>query len=197
MSRKYSKDDLEKFHDYDIFVPTRTIYLGSQQVETDGEESGTDALMAARFVKNLHFLERKSKKLVTIWMNNLGGFWCHGMEIYAAIKDSPCKIRMIGRGQVMSMGSVILQAADERLLTPGTEVMIHDGAEGFLGETRSFEAWGEFAKKRRKQMYQIYASKSNKPESFWARKCAHDCPMTAEEAVKLGLADRVTTSRKK
>lgn len=191
MSRRFSRDDLEKFHDYEIFVPTRTLYLGSISVDLDGNESGTDALMAEKFIKNMHYLEQLSGDPITIIMNNLGGFWSHGMAIYDTIKRSRCHVTIEVRGAAMSMGSIILQAADERVMLPSATLMVHDGYEGFFGVPKSFEAWGAESKRCRKLMYEIYAERSGKPSSFWEKKCSADFILPATDAVELGLADRV------
>ena len=193
MSHKFTRDDLEKFHDYEIFVPTRTIYLGSQKTDDDcsGGESGTDALMAEKFIKNMHFLEQVSGEPITVVMNNLGGLWWHGMAIYDTIKNSRCHVILQARGCAMSMGSIIMQAADERVLTPETTVMVHDGYEGFFGTPKSFEAWARESQRCRKRMYEIYAERSGRPVSFWEKKCGSDFILTAAQAVEMGLADRV------
>lgn len=191
MSRKFTRDDLEKFHDYEIFVPTRTIYLGSQTTDIDGNESGTDALMAEKFIKNMHFLEQISGEPITIIMNNLGGLWYHGMAIYDTIKNSRCHIVIQARGAVMSMGSIIMQAADERVMTAEATMMVHDGYEGFIGIPKSFEAWGVESKRTRKRMYDIYAERSGQPPSYWERKCASDFILHAKEALENGLIDRI------
>ena len=91
----------------------------------------------------------------------------------------------------MSMGSIIMQAADERVLQRDAVVMIHDGYEGFFGIPKSFEAWGEFSKKTRKRMYEIYEKRSGKNKQFWEDKCSRDYILTARDAVAIGLADRI------
>ena len=49
---KLNKDDIDKFHNYGIYVPNRTIYMGSEFFDSDGE-SGTDGKMAETFIKNI------------------------------------------------------------------------------------------------------------------------------------------------
>lgn len=190
---KTTKDDLEKFHDCEIFVPSRTIYLGTQSYVGESEqESGVDYSMAEKLIKNMHFLEQRSAtEQINIILNSLGGDWYHGMAIYDTIRNSTCRISMQGRGYVMSMGSVILQAADERVLMPNATVMIHDGQEGFEGSPRSMEAWAAYSKHTRRRMYEIYAERSGRSVRFWEQRCANDRILSAQEAVELGLADRL------
>lgn len=191
MPRKFTKDDLEKFHDYEIFIPKRTIYMGSHESSLTEGESGTDAMMAERLVKNLLFLESQSDEPVTIIMNNLGGDWYHGMAIYDAIKNCRCHVTVKGYGNVMSMGSIILQAGDERVLMPHAVVMVHDGQDGYAGVPKDMESYAEQSKKVRRRMYEIYAERSGKTPSYWEKKCRGDYWLSAEEAVEEGLADSV------
>jgi len=191
MSRKFTRDDIEKLQDYGIHVPTRTLYLGAEGKSSNDEESGVDFLLAERVIKNIHILESVSKEPISVIMNNVGGDWYHGMAIHDAVKNSSCHITITVYGQAMSMATIILQAADERVMMPNSELMVHDGSEGYEGSPRSFEAWAKQSKKSRKKMYDIYAERSKMPSSFWEKKCGSDYFLSAEEAVKLGLADSI------
>jgi hypothetical protein len=62
---KYTRDDIDKFHDYDIYIPTRTLYIGPSN-----EDGITDVIVAERLIKNLHILESLNSNPITILMNN-------------------------------------------------------------------------------------------------------------------------------
>jgi ATP-dependent Clp protease, protease subunit len=185
------RESIDRFFDYDVHVETRTIYMGSI-VSNETYESGTDAILAERMIKALTLLGTTPDKPIRILMNNLGGYWFHGMAIYDAIKACPAHVTIEVFGQAMSMGSIILQAADDRILHPNAWVMVHDGTDGFAGTPKSFEAWAVHSKKIRKKMYEIYAERSGKPASYWEKKCANDYILSAVEAVEEGLADSVS-----
>ena len=51
--RRFRTDDIDKFFDYGINIPLRTIYLGSGSYDTDGNESGVDGLLAERIITSL------------------------------------------------------------------------------------------------------------------------------------------------
>src|SRR5688572_25841186 len=108
MSKRHTRDDIDKFHDYNIYIPTRTLYMGSEYTDDTGE-SGVDALMASRFLKNLSILEAINQEPITIIMNNPGGDWFHGVAIYDAIKAAKSHVTIKVLGMAMSMGAVILQ----------------------------------------------------------------------------------------
>jgi ATP-dependent Clp protease, protease subunit len=193
---KFTRDDVDKFYDYDIDLPHRTIYVGSINSDIDGDESGTDVLMAERVIKALHLLGQKDEP-ITIIMNNLGGDWYHGMAIYDAIKTCNCHITIKAYGYCMSMGSVILQAADERLMAPNAKMMIHYGSNAAPSiHSKIFDSWAEENKKINTAMEDIYLDKIKLVNPSFTRqdlekKLNFDTFLTAEEAVKLGLADDI------
>jgi len=114
------------------------------------------------------------------------------MAIYDAIKACPCHVTIEVMGQAMSMGSIILQAADERILHPNSCVMVHDGYDSMHStHPKIFEAWAKQSEKLRKKMYEIYAERSGKDSKYWEKKCAFDFILDAKQAVSEGLADSV------
>lgn len=177
------KESIDRFFDYDVHVETRTIVMSGSD--------GVDAAQADRMIKALSLLSITPDKPIKIIMNSPGGDWYHGMAIFDAIRACPCYVTVEVLGMSMSMGSIILQAADERVLHPNATVMIHDGVDSFEGLPKSFEAWAGQSKKLRKKMYEIYADRSHKPILYWERKCSSDYILDAHEAVSEGLADRV------
>lgn len=197
---KIVKDDIDRLYDYDIYVPNRTIYMGSLESDISEGESGVDAAMAERVIKGLHLLDNSAPtgdKPITVIMNNPGGDWYHGMAIYDAIKACKNHVTVIVYGYAMSMGSIILQAADERVLAPNARMMIHYGTMG-MGDTHTkiFRKWADETKKIDKKMLEIYMDRikvkhPNFSKSKLDEMCNFDTILTAEEAVELGLADKV------
>jgi ATP-dependent Clp protease protease subunit len=196
MSR-VNRDDIDKFHDYSLYIPTRTIYMGSELFsDEDFSESGTEAAMAERQIKNIHILDNLKDEPITIIMNNVGGDEYHGMAIYDAIKACKSYITIKVYGHAMSMGSIILQAADRRVMSPNSRQMIHYGTWGSEGHAKTTQKWAEEGKKCDKLMEQLYLSKiKEKHPEFTLTKLQklldHDTFLTAVESVELGLADEV------
>ena len=150
-----SKEDLDKWFDNNVDIENRTIYMGSVNKE-DGVESGVDSFMTESFIKALHVLEAKSNDSINILMNNPGGDWYHGMAIFDAIKTSNCYCTIKVYGHAMSMGSLILQAADHKILMPNSRFMIHYGYNGNSGHTKIFEKWADEGKRLNFDMENIY-----------------------------------------
>ena len=196
MSRKFTKDEIDRFHDYSIHLPTRTLYMGSENNDSESGESGCDGAMAERVVKNLHILDTLSAEPITILMNNIGGDEYHGFAIYDAIKACRSHVTIKVLGHAMSMGSIILQAADERVMAPTSRQMIHYGTWGVYDHAKTTQKWAKEGEKIDLWMERMYLGKiHDKNPKFTLRGIRtmldHDTFLTAEESVELGLADSV------
>ena len=121
MSGPQRRDDADRFHDYGIHIPTRTIVISN----------AIDEVEAERVLKNIHILESINKEPITIIINTPGGYVFQGMAIYGAIAACESYVTAIVRGQASSMGSLILQAADHRVVDPYAIIMIHHGSDGY------------------------------------------------------------------
>lgn len=189
---KILKSSIDHFFDYSLHVETRTIYIGDQIDE--GEILGVGSTMAELAIKAFHLFNQTPDKAVTVILNTFGGCWFNGLGIYNTIKSSPCKVTIDVVGPVMSMGSIILQAGDVRRAHKDAVIMVHDGDE-FMSKNvppKTFEAWAAYSKKvARPRMYEIYATRSGRPVSYWEKRCAHDYILTADEAKEEGLIDEV------
>lgn len=190
--KKFTTNDYELFHDKNIYLPTRTIYFGGQYYDEDVVTSQT----VSQLIKNLHILEHREIAPISILLNTVGGSWEDGIAVYDVIKSLKSVVTIIGMGKVYSMGSIILQSADKRLLMENTYVMIHDGTEGYEGDPKMIERWMHVSKEVRLKMYDIYwqRMKKNKKKLKFSdveTLCAVDTIYNANEAVKVGLADKI------
>lgn len=168
--------------------------MGSADYGDDGE-SGTDGAMAERIVKALHVLDN-SQGEITIIMNNPGGDEYHGMAIFDAIKACKNHVTIRVFGHAMSMGSIILQAADKRVMAPNSRMMIHYGTWGIHDHPKIVYKWAEEGKKFDSWMEELYLGKIREkhpdyPLAKVKQMCNFDSFLNASEAVKLGLADEV------
>jgi ATP-dependent Clp protease protease subunit len=201
MASKFSLDEVDKLYEHDVFIPTRTIYMGSFGKDWEEHETGVDFTMAESVIKSLMVLETIAPKAgqsddITIVMNNPGGDWYHGMAIYDAIKACPHHVTIRVYAHAMSMGSIILQAADERVMMPNSRLMIHYGYSGHNNHSKVVQKWAEEDKKIASQMEAIYLEKIREKNPNFAIKklremLSFDTILSAEETVALGLADRV------
>ena len=196
MSKRINRDDVDKFHDYGIYIPKRTIYMGSVDVSVEHGEGGTDSSMAEFLVKNLMILEGMSDEPITIIMNNLGGDFNHGMAIYDAIKNCPNHVTIRALGYAMSMGSIILQAADLRVMGPNASQMLHYGTWAFEGHAKTGQKWAKENERLDQWMEKMYLEKiqAKVPDFTLSRLkklLDHDTFLNARESIDYGLADQI------
>ncbi|MEO9196307.1 MAG: ATP-dependent Clp protease proteolytic subunit [Polyangia bacterium] len=188
-------DLADTFHDRGLYLPTRTIYVGSETVDDSGD-SGVDGRLAERVLKNLHLLECVSNAPITLLMNNGGGDEYHGLAIIDAIAESPCEVRCIVRGVAMSMGSWILQACDWRVMGPHSTQMIHVGSWGYVGHARTAKKWAEEAERTTALMERTYLRRIREKHPKYAiedlrQMLDHDTFLDAHASIAMGLADAV------
>lgn len=133
---------------------------------------------------------------LTLYLSSIGGEAYAGASLFSTIQE----VRRAGRkvnchinGVAMSMGSIIAQACDTRLIEPFAFMMIHEVSDFLWGKTLDMTDQLAFNKKLETTLCGFYATRSGKPLDYWMEKIARrDWYMTAYEAVREGLADKVT-----
>ena len=185
-------ENICRFHNENIHLPTRSIYFGGDVNSTDE----VDSVSVASLIKNLQILEHKEIAPISLILNSCGGSWEDGIAVYDMIRTLQSKVSILGAGKLYSMGSILFQAGDERAIFPNTAMMIHDGSEGYVGSPKSFEAWAEFSKSTRKTMYRIYYDQMKKKKKRITlaqieEMCSHDKIFHAKDMVEYGLADKI------
>ncbi len=183
------KIDITRVLDSKINMVTRTIIMNTCEVT----HKTVDHIFTA-----LDVLEYQSDEPIEIIMNNPGGDYYHGMAIYDRIKNSPCHITILAYGHAMSMGSIILQAADLRLMAPHAIFMIHDGSAGdFEGTPGELEAFAENSRKIEAATVDIYNKRCLLDKKDLKEMYKSSQYFTAKETVEYGFADKIYRCRKK
>ena len=182
---KRSSDTIALLHTDQIYTPNRSITMfGDIDIE-----------MFDQVFKNLLILD-STEGTITIYINSDGGDLQQAMAIYDAITNCKNYVRMIAYGSASSAASIILQAADERLLSPKSYVMIHAGEEGTEGHPEIKKRWDAKCLLDNQWMEDLYLEKiRNKKPKFQRSKLTEmlkfDTILEAEEAIELGLADAI------
>ena len=177
----------EQFFEHGLDVDSRTMYLGD---DCGGGE--IDERVAAQAIKAIHIFNKSPDKPFHVYLNTLGGCQFNGFAIYDMLKTSPCQVNAYVLGAAMSMGSIILQAADKRFIYPNATIMIHNGSMSVNDNVQTLINWSAFLERSLKTMYDIFAERTGKTANFWKKRCAAaDHILTAQEALELGLVDEV------
>jgi len=204
----YHTDFLQDIHNHGACLSSRDVYLHNSH-NSDGENPGVEYKMASSFIKNMTTLDKKSQDDITVHMHSIGGEWSDGMAIFDAVRLCKSKVTMIIYGQAESMSSVILQSADERIMTANSYFMLHYGSTGIQGDHNSVHNWLKFEEYICDVMFNIYAKRAYKGHFFkekyggkkeniqkvvsWLKRKlkSGDWYMNPTDAVYYGFADRI------
>ncbi len=192
----------EQIHELGLDIENSEVYLNGDSLVKD-EEPGVDYRMATTFIKNLNILKLHQKP-ITIHMNTMGGDWQYGMAIYDAIKHYPYITTIINHSWARSMSSIILQAADKRVMMPHSSFMAHLGTGLYDGHYLTAQASAAWDKRTEDVMYGIYAQRMIKHQTWQNTNIDSiklsirdklrengDWWLNAEETIYFGLADRI------
>lgn len=96
------------------------------------------------------------------------------------------------RGIAASMGGVLLQAGDTRIIGPNAMLMIHEVAGGATGKLHDMEERIELTRRLWEKLADILAERSTMtPQELIDKTYKFDWWLDAEDAVKFGFADKV------
>ena len=206
-----SIDTISDVHSHGLDVKNREIYLHSYVANTD-EDPGVDYKMAANFYKNIRVLDSISQDPIIIHMHSIGGNWNDGMAIYDAMMVCQSYITVLAYGQAESMSSIVLQAADKRVMMPNAYFMCHFGSSGYGGNYLDVQKGAAFERRMMETMMDIYADACikgkyfkeqyteptfEKVKNYLKRKFKDgDWYLDPNEAVYYGFADCVLDTRK-
>ena len=130
---------------------------------------------------------------ITMYINSPGGSITDGMAIYDIMNRISCPIITIGVGMAASMGAVLLSSGTKgmRYCTPNATVMIHQPLGGVQGQATEIEIVAQRILKLRKKLYSLLAKNAGVDFEVMAQACERDNYLEAEEALALGLVDKI------
>ena len=176
---------------YDIYsrlLKDRIIFLGSEIVDD----------VANSIVAQMLFLESEDpEKDINIYINSPGGSVTAGLAIYDTMQYIKPQVSTICVGLAASMAAVLLAGGSKgkRLALPNAEVMIHQPLGGVRGQASDIEIQAKNIIKTKERMNRILSSHTGKDYKTVARDTDRDNYMTADEALKYGLIDKIIEAR--
>lgn len=178
---------------YDIYsrlLEDRIVFISG---EIDDNSANT-------VVAQLIYLEAKNPdKDICVYINSPGGSVTAGMAIYDTMKYVKCDVSTICVGLAASMGAFLLAAGTKgkRFCLPNSEVMIHQPLGGAQGQASDIEITAKHIMRTKKKMIEMLSKNTGQPISKVEKDVDRDYFMSADEAVKYGLVDKVITREKK
>ena len=176
---------------YDIFsrlLNDRIIFLSEEVNDT------TASLVVAQML----FLEAQDPdKDICFYINSPGGSVTAGMAIYDTMNFVKCDVSTICVGMAASMGAFLLSAGTKgkRFALPNSEIMIHQPLGGFRGQASDIKIHADMILRTKERLNRILAENTGKTYEQVCLDTDRDNFLTAEEALKYGLIDKIMTKR--
>jgi len=144
------------------------------------------------------FLESENpEKDISFYINSPGGSVSAGLAIYDTMQFIKPDVSTLCIGQAASMGAFLLAAGakDKRFALPNSRVMIHQPMGGFQGQASDVEIHAREILYLRSRLNELMAKHTAQDVKTIERDTDRDNFLSAEEAVKYGLVDKVLVSR--
>jgi ATP-dependent Clp protease, protease subunit len=172
---------------YDIYsrlLKDRIIFLGE----------AIDDHVANIVIAEFLFLDAESKdKDIKFYINTPGGSVTSGMAIYDTMQYVKCDVSTICVGMAASMGATLLAAGTKgkRFILPNSEVMIHQVMGGTEGQASDIKIRAEHILDVKNRLNKILAKHTGQTIAAIEKDTDRDRFMTAEEAKKYGIVDKI------
>ncbi len=176
---------------YDIFsrlLKDRIILLNTE----------VDDASAALICAQLLFLESQDpEKEIHFYINSPGGSVTSGMAIYDTMQFISAPVSTMCMGRAASMGAFLLAGGEPgmRFALPHAQIMIHQPSGGYRGQVTDMDIHLKESLRTKTMLNEILAKNTNQTIKKITQDTERDNFMTAEEALKYGIIDKILTSR--
>lgn len=146
----------------------------------------------------LLFLESQDpEKEISLYINSPGGSVTAGMAIYDTMQFISPPVATLCIGQAASMGAFLLAggAKGMRYSLPNSRIMIHQPSAGVQGQITDMDIHVREGLRLKKNLNRILAENTGNSAQRIAAATERDNFMSAEEALKFGIIDRIIRSR--
>jgi len=177
---------------YDIYsrlLKDRIIFIGTPI---------TDSVANVVIAQFLFLQSEDPEKDIHLYLNTPGGSITSGLAIYDTIQFVSCDVATYCIGQATSMGAILLAGGTKgkRFVLPHSRVMIHQPWGGVEGTATEVNIHTKEMLRLRKIVNEILSLHTGQPIKKIAKDTERDYFMSAEEAVKYGLSDKIIQSEK-
>lgn len=177
---------------YDIYsrlLKDRIILLGTE----------VNDFVASLICAQLLFLESQDpEKEINLYINSPGGSVTAGLAIFDTMQYITSPVTTVCMGRAASMGAFLLAAGERgmRFALPNSQIMIHQPSAGFQGQATDIEIHAREVLRLKHSLNEILARNTGHTYEEIVSATERDNFLTAEEAMKLGIIDRVLVSRR-
>jgi len=172
---------------YDIYsrlLKDRVIFLG---------EPIDDAVVNTVIAQLLFLDAENSKEDIKLYINSPGGSVTSAMALYDTMQHVKANVSTICIGQAASAAAVLLAcgAKGKRFSLPNARVLIHQVMGGAEGQQKDVEIQAREMMRIKNQINSILAKHTGQPVAKIEKDTDRDYFMTAEEARKYGIIDKI------
>lgn len=177
---------------YDIYsrlLSERIIFLGGPI---------TDPVANTVIAQLLFLYNDDPQKDINLYINSPGGSVTAGMAVYDAIQHVSCDVNTFCIGIAASMAATILAAGTrgKRYALPNSEVLLHQVMGGAEGQATEVEISAKHLVDVRNRINKVLAKHTNQPLAQVEKDTERDFWMTADEAKKYGIVDKIVQPAK-
>jgi len=150
-------------------------------------------------IAQMLYLSSIDDRDINMYVNSPGGSVISGLGLIDTMNYINCPISTTCIGMAASMGAVLLSCGDngKRFVLPHSRVMIHSVSSGFQGHTADIKIEMEQTLRCQEDIYKILSENTNHSFEEIEKLCDRDRWFIGQEAVDLGIADKVLISAKK
>lgn len=150
---------------------------------------------AQQFVADLRQLEASE---IQLHVNSPGGDVYDGIAIMNALRQHDARVVATVDGLAASAaGFIVIGAADELVMAQNSELMLHNAWGLVIGDADDMAKMADDLRRTNSNIASIYQGKAGGELDDWLGVMSDETWYSADEAVKVGLADRVLKTSKK
>jgi ATP-dependent protease ClpP protease subunit len=131
---------------------------------------------------------------IELHLNSPGGDVFDGIAIYNCLRSHAARVDVVVDSLAASAASVIAQAGDTVTMMPGSQMMIHEASGLCMGNAADMAEMAAMLDQQSDNIAGIYAQAAGGERGEWRERMKAETWYPADEAVAIGLADRVATS---
>ena len=187
MTRSIIEERQTNFREIDVFsrlIADRIVFITGE----------INDKVASVIIAQLLFLSSvDQEKDISLFINSPGGSIHDGLGIYDTMQFVKPKVSTMCIGLAASMGAVLLASgeAGKRYALPHSKIMIHQPLGGVKGQATEMEITLKHVLALKKDLYEFLSKHTGKTFEEIAKDSDRDYWLSADEALKYGLIDKI------
>jgi ATP-dependent Clp protease protease subunit len=176
-----------------------------QQIQMQMQQQSTDRViylsgevseqLISGVISQLMIFASQSDDPISLVLSTYGGSVDEMFSLYDVVSSLTCPVHTIGLGKIMSAGVLLLAMGKKgkRLIGPSSRVMIHSISSFVYGNIFDVLNTTKEMKRQQKMMFNalLQETKMTKKQLEDIFNSKTDTYLTAQEAIKLGIADKL------